>query len=153
MGNEIDGTSMAADAVPQDLRTHLVTLHPAGVQVRVEDGETIVDALRRHGLRTRYKCRRGGCGACRATVLSGELTYAATVCQDVVDGTAASPDQACGTKCLPCRAVPRSDVDLLLDPSDDVMDVLGAVLPRAAGPTPAEGAAPGSHEGSNPCPS
>jgi ferredoxin len=153
MSTETSGTSTTAGSSPQDLPTHLVTIFPAEVQVQVRDGETIVDALRRHGLRTRYKCRRGGCGACRATVLTGELSYPKNVCQDVVDGSDAARDQECGKKCLPCRAVPRSDVDLLLDPSDDVIDVLGAVLPRAAGPTPVEGDPHGSYERSNPCPS
>lgn len=132
--------------------THLVTLSPTGVQVHVRCDETIVDALRRQGLRTRYKCRRGGCGACRATVLSGELCYPTAVCHDVVEGSPAA-DGTEAARCLPCRAVPLSDVHLLLDPSDDVVDMFGTVLPRTGGPTPAGGAAHGSHEGSNPCPS
>lgn len=110
-----------------DQPAHLVTLFPAGVQVRVRDGETIVDALRRHGLRTRYKCRRGGCGACRATVLAGELCYPTAVCQDVVEGADTGREGSDGTKCLPCRAVPRSDVHLLLDPTDGMrLDLLSA---------------------------
>lgn len=152
MSTETDRTSEAEPGA-LDSSTHLVTLSPTEVQVRVIEGETIVDALRRQGLRTRYKCRRGGCGACRATVIAGELCYPTTVCQDVVNGGSPPPDEDCTTKCLPCRAVPLSDVHLLLDPSDDVIDVLGTVLPRAGGPTPAEGTHHGSHEGSNPCPS
>jgi len=151
METEASGTSMNVRASQQDPTSHLVTIFPAGVKVLVREGETIVDALRRQGLRTRYKCRRGGCGACRATVLAGELSYPTAVCQDVVAGADLSPVEDRGTKCLPCRAVPQSDVDLMLDPSDDVIDVLGAVLPRRGEPTPAEGVARGSHEGSSPC--
>jgi ferredoxin len=148
-----DRPARAARPDVPDEPTHLVTLWPAGVQLRVRDDETIVDALRRQGLRTRYKCRRGGCGACRATIVTGELCYPTAVCQDVVDGAAVTPGREDSAKCLPCRAVPRSDVHLLLDPTDEVIDMFGTVLPRSAGPTPAEGAAHGPHEGSSPCPS
>lgn len=106
---------------------HRVTFVRSELSILVRPGETIVEALRRHGLRTRYKCRRGGCGVCRATVVSGEVTYPSGVCLDVVRGDDA-PAADGFARCLPCRAVPASDVRLLLGPEDDVVDVLATVL-------------------------
>jgi ferredoxin len=109
-----------------------VTVSPSGVSLLVRAEETIVEALRRQGYRTRYKCRRGGCGVCRAILVSGEVSYPAGVCQDVVDG-----EPSCGLPsdvghalrwCLPCRAVPETDVHIELGRADRVINVLGAVL-------------------------
>src|SRR5690606_15622077 len=69
-----------------------VTIRPDGIDLVVGERETIVDALRRQGLRTRYKCRRGGCGACRATLVEGEVAYPKAVSATVVDGPEPRPD-------------------------------------------------------------
>ena len=50
-----------------------VRILPAGVQLTVLPGESVVDAVRRHGYRIRYSCRRGGCGACKADLVEGEV--------------------------------------------------------------------------------
>lgn len=113
--------------------TFEVTLLPSGTTFLVEADETVVDGLRRHGLRTRYKCRRGGCGVCRATLVSGEITYPSGVCVAVLEedreASEAGPDQGA---CLPCRAVPVSDLVIELGPHDSVVDVLGAVASGTA---------------------
>ncbi|EME66913.1 ferredoxin [Rhodococcus ruber BKS 20-38] len=101
--------------------------------VRAE--ETIVDALRRHGLRTRYKCRRGGCGACRATLVVGEVTYPIPVSGTVVDGPRPRPDVR---NCLPCRAAPATDLVIELGPRDRIVDIfagLGTAPPNTPGNT------------------
>lgn len=132
-------------------RARRVTFSPSGITVLVEPGETVVDGLRRQGLRTRYKCRRGGCGVCRATVLSGQVTYPTFVSQDVIAGDATCSEEH--DQCLPCRAVPETDVHLLLGPKDKVIDVLGGVLPRASTTTHPSRPVVGSHERNHPCPS
>lgn len=108
--------------------TFEVTLLPSGTTFLVEADETVVDGLRRHGLRTRYKCRRGGCGVCRATLVRGEITYPSGVCAAVLEEDEPTPESGPhGGACLPCRAVPVSDLVIELGPHDSVVDVLGAV--------------------------
>jgi ferredoxin len=109
-----------------------VMIRPDGVDIVVRERETIVDALRRQGLRTRYKCRRGGCGACRAILVEGEVTYPKPVSETVVDGPHPRPDVR---NCLPCRATPVTDVVIELGPRDRIVNVLtglGATQPPTA---------------------
>lgn len=107
----------------------VVTAVPQHVQVPAEAGESVVDALRRHGWRSPYRCRRGGCGACRARLLSGHVRYP----QPVADTVLTAADQASGL-CLPCRAVPVTDVVLDLGPRP-----LRAVLASTPDPRSQEG--------------
>ena len=105
---------------------HVVTVLPDQIRIGVRAHETIVDALPRQGYRTRYKCRRGGCGACRATLVEGQIAYAAQVSAPVIDG--ADRDTAPDTqKFLPCRAIPASDVIFELGPRDRLVNVLGGL--------------------------
>lgn len=48
-----------------------IELAKSGRTVRVNEGESILDALGRAGLRMSYSCREGVCGACETAVLSG----------------------------------------------------------------------------------
>lgn len=86
---------------------------PADVSISVRAGESIVDAVRRQGYRTRYSCRRGGCGACKADLVTGEVTYRVPVADSVLSGT----ERAEG-KCLPCQAAPVGDVVIRLGAKD-----------------------------------
>lgn len=85
----------------------MVTLLPAGRTVAVASGLNIVDALRCRGIRMPYKCRRGGCGACKSQLVSGEVRYERPVSESVLSAT-----ERDGGLCLPCRAVPTTDVVL-----------------------------------------
>ena len=110
-----------------------VTLSPGNITIFARPGETVVDALRRQGYRSRYKCRRGGCGVCRATLLAGEITYPAGVCEQVLSGNSQPTDHsACPRPCLPCRAIPETDVHIELGPTDRVTHVLAAMFPSTA---------------------
>lgn len=100
---------------------HTVTIRPDGISIVVLKRETIVDALRRQGLRTRYKCRRGGCGACRATLVEGRVGYPTPVSDTVVNGPAPQPETR---SCLPCRATPLTDTIIQLGPHDRIVNVL-----------------------------
>jgi NAD(P)H-flavin reductase/ferredoxin len=50
-----------------------VRLEPFGAEVDCSDGETVLGAALRSGYYLRYGCRHGGCGTCRALVVSGEV--------------------------------------------------------------------------------
>ncbi|GIJ51973.1 hypothetical protein Val02_88590 [Virgisporangium aliadipatigenens] len=83
----------------------IITVHPAAVRVVAPPGRTIVESLRLAGWRSRYACRRGGCGTCKAPLLRGRVTYEQPLAESVL--TAA--ERSAGL-CLPCRAVPVDDI-------------------------------------------
>jgi CDP-4-dehydro-6-deoxyglucose reductase len=93
---------------------------PADVRLVVRAGESVVDAVRRQGYRTRYSCRRGGCGACKADLVEGEVDYPDTVAESVLSAT----ERAAG-KCLPCRAHPVGDVVIRLAGRDRLRRLFG----------------------------
>jgi ferredoxin len=82
-----------------------VRVVPAGVRARTSDDETVVDGLRRAGWRIPYKCRRGGCGVCKARLVRGEVRY-----PQPIAGSVLSETEVADGLCLPCRAVPATDV-------------------------------------------
>jgi ferredoxin len=82
-----------------------VRILPADVLLTVLPGESVVDVVRRHGYRTRYSCRRGGCGACKADLVEGEVRYPFPIAGSVLS----EAERAAG-KCLPCRAEPVGDI-------------------------------------------
>ena len=41
----------------------------------LQAGETLLEALERTGHEVEYQCRSGYCGACRLTLLSGNVSY------------------------------------------------------------------------------
>jgi ferredoxin len=83
----------------------LVTVAPGGPAVGITPGETIVEGLRRAGWRSRYSCRRGGCGICKCRVLAGAVTYPGPVAESALSAA----ERSAGL-CLPCQAVPLGDV-------------------------------------------
>lgn len=85
--------------------SYAVTVLPSGLEATVNAGECIVDGLGRSGWRLSYKCRRGGCGACTVRLLAGTVRYD----HDLADTVLSAADIEDGA-CLPCRALPTSDV-------------------------------------------
>lgn len=80
-------------------------LLPAGVDLTAHEGEPILATIVRDGFKYRVGCRRGGCGICKADLLSGQVDYPVRVADSVLT----EQEQAAGTV-LTCRAVPRTDV-------------------------------------------
>ncbi|WP_456418241.1 CDP-6-deoxy-delta-3,4-glucoseen reductase [Thiolapillus sp.] len=81
-----------------------ITLSPSGRRFQAEAGETILDAAIRQDIGLPYGCRNGFCGACIATLLAGEIEYPQGAPDKLLDAS----DDAC----LPCQAVPVSDVEI-----------------------------------------
>jgi CDP-4-dehydro-6-deoxyglucose reductase len=79
-----------------------ITTLPADHRFSSEPGETILDAALRHGILLPYGCRDGKCGSCAATLEQGEVGYP--------DGTPPALDDREARICLPCKAVPESDL-------------------------------------------
>lgn len=82
-----------------------VTVHPDGTSVGVREGEYLLAALNRSGYGYRTGCRRGGCGICKADLISGSVSYPVTVAHEVL-----TPEERESGTCLTCRAVPQDDV-------------------------------------------
>ncbi|WP_370184997.1 2Fe-2S iron-sulfur cluster-binding protein [Rhodococcus wratislaviensis] len=125
------GRVISADSADGE---HVVTVLPSRIRITVQANETIVDALRRNGYRTRYKCRRGGCGACRATLIDGDIVYVTQVSPPVID---AGNSTVRSQKCLPCRATPTSDATIELGPRDRIVDVVPGLRRTACDPADA----------------
>jgi CDP-4-dehydro-6-deoxyglucose reductase len=105
---------MADDARPE------VTIMPDGVKVTVAEGETLLRALARAGLRYRVGCKRGGCGICKVQLLAGEVTYERPIAPQVL-----SDDERVEGICLSCRAVPLTNIVIELQEGDKLRRVLG----------------------------
>ncbi len=95
-----------------------VTIQPSGRRFRVETGETVLDAAIRQDVGLPYGCRNGFCGACLATLVEGVVEYP----EGEPDKLMEAPENAC----LPCQAVPRSDLVL----EADAVQTPEAIAPR-----------------------
>ncbi len=56
-----------ADAV------HVVRFEPVGVEMEVEEGETVLDAAFRQGIALMHGCKEGQCSACKSLLVEGEI--------------------------------------------------------------------------------
>lgn len=99
-----------------------VRILPDDVTLAVLPGESIVEAVRRNGLRTRYLCRRGGCGACKADLVDGAVAYTCAIA-----GTVLSDAEVTDGKCLPCRARPVGEATIRLSEKDCLRAVFGSI--------------------------
>jgi ferredoxin len=86
----------------------VLTVQP-GVTVELWPGETVLEGLYRHGYAYRIGCRRGGCGICKADLLTGAVLYPKTVAPSVLTDA-----ERTGGICLTCRAVPAGDITIAL---------------------------------------
>ncbi|MBJ8347074.1 2Fe-2S iron-sulfur cluster-binding protein [Antrihabitans sp. YC2-6] len=103
-----------------------VRILPANVRFSVEPGESIVDAVRRIGYRTRYCCRRGGCGACKADLVAGTVHYSVPIAESVL-----SVAERREGKCLPCRAHPVGEIVIRLAERDRLRRTFGFINPAS----------------------
>jgi NAD(P)H-flavin reductase/ferredoxin len=83
-----------------------LTLHPSERELLARPGETILEAGLRAGLPMPYECRNGGCGACKGTVLYGQIE------QGAYQKSALTDDERALGKTLFCCATPLSDLEL-----------------------------------------
>ena len=96
-----------------------VTVLPDHVRIPAGEGETVLAALGRAGLRYRIGCRRGGCGICKLQLAGGEVRYERPIADTVL-----SDDERVEGICLSCRAVPITNVLVELQEGDKLRRVL-----------------------------
>ncbi|WP_037056344.1 2Fe-2S iron-sulfur cluster-binding protein [Pseudonocardia asaccharolytica] len=101
-----------------------MTVLPDGVSVDAEDGETVLRALSRAGLRYRVGCRRGGCGICKVRLVLGEVAYERPIATTVL-----SDEERIEGICLSCRAIPITSIAIELQEGDRLRKVLGFAFP------------------------
>ena len=51
---------------------HNVRFEPLGVEMEIEEGETVLDAAFRQGISLMHGCKEGQCGSCKAKLLDGD---------------------------------------------------------------------------------
>ena len=56
-----------------DAQVHKVRLEPVGVEMDVEEGETVLEAAFRQGIALMHGCKEGQCGSCKSRLISGDI--------------------------------------------------------------------------------
>ncbi len=52
---------------------HTVRLEPVGIEMDVEEGETVLDAAFRQGIALMHGCKEGQCSSCKSKLLDGDI--------------------------------------------------------------------------------
>ncbi|MCW6508861.1 NADH:ubiquinone reductase (Na(+)-transporting) subunit F [Lichenifustis flavocetrariae] len=52
---------------------HMVRFEPVGLEMEVEEGETVLDAAFRQGISLPHGCKEGQCGSCKAKISEGDF--------------------------------------------------------------------------------
>lgn len=87
---------------------HKVRLEPVGVELEVEEGETVLDAAFRQGVALPHGCKEGQCSACKCILNEGDvemLKYSTFALSD--------PEKESGQVLL-CRTLVYSDIEVEL---------------------------------------
>jgi len=50
-----------------------VRLEPVGIEMQVEESETVLDAAFRQGIALMHGCKEGQCGSCKAVLTEGDI--------------------------------------------------------------------------------
>jgi len=107
---------MTNQALQKSPAIHTVRLEPVGVEMEVEEGETILDAAFRQGVSLMHGCKEGQCSACKCRLIEGDvemLKYSTFALSD--------PERD-GGHILLCRTLAYSDVEVeLLNYDEDLL--------------------------------
>ena len=95
---------------------HTVRFEPVGIEMEVDEGETVLDAAFRQGISLMHGCKEGQCGSCKSKLIDGDaelLKYS----------TFALPDYESETgHVLLCRLHAFSDISVeLLNYDEDLL--------------------------------
>ena len=88
--------------------SYSVRLEPIGVDMQVEDDETVLQAAFRQGITLMHGCKEGQCSACKSVLLDGDAEHG-----DFSTFALSESEQAEG-KVLLCRLYPSSDLEIEL---------------------------------------
>jgi propane monooxygenase reductase subunit len=115
-------------------KTHTVRFQPVGIEIDVDEDETILHAAFRQGIMLMHGCKEGQCSACKSFLLDGEVDLDRY-------STFALPDfeEQEGWTLL-CRAHPYSDLEVELINYDE--EIIRSGLPIKTVSTRVETVAP-----------
>src|SRR3954449_2864813 len=104
-------------------KTHTVRFQPVGIEIEVDEDETVLHAAFRQGIMLMHGCKEGQCSACKSFLLDGDVdldrysTFALPEFEEQEGWT------------LLCRAPPYSDLEVELINYDEEA-LHGAPPPR-----------------------
>jgi propane monooxygenase reductase subunit len=105
---------------------HIARLEPVGIELEVDEDETILDAAFRQGIMLMHGCKEGQCAACKSFLLDGEVDLDRY-------STFALPDfEESEGYTLLCRAHALSDVEIELINYDEEIIRSGVPIVEAA---------------------
>src|SRR6202795_1136666 len=99
-----------------DAQVHKVRFEPVGIEMEVEEGETVLNAAFRQGISLMHGCKEGQCGSCKSKLIDGDIEM-------LKYSTFALPDYESETgHVLLCRTHAYSDVSFeLLNYDEDLL--------------------------------
>lgn len=97
-------------------QTHTVRFEPVGVEMEVDEGETVLDAAFRQGISVQHGCKEGQCSSCKSRLVEGDVEM-------LKYSTFALPDYERDTDhILLCRTLAYSDITVeLLNYDEDLI--------------------------------
>jgi propane monooxygenase reductase subunit len=95
---------------------HTVRLEPVGIEMEIEEGETVLNAAFRQGVSLMHGCKEGQCGSCKSRLIEGDVEL-------LKYSTFALPDYERETEhILLCRTHVFSDISVeLLNYDEDLL--------------------------------
>ena len=98
------------------VQVHKVRFEPVGIEMEVEEGETVLDAAFRQGISLMHGCKEGQCGSCKSKLIDGDIEL-------LKYSTFALPDYESETShILLCRTHAYSDISVeLLNYDEDLL--------------------------------
>ena len=117
---------------------HIARLEPVGIELEVDEDETILDAAFRQGIMLMHGCKEGQCAACKSFLLDGEVDLDRY-------STFALPDfeEAEGYTLL-CRAHALTDVEIELINFDE--EIIRSGVPIVEATAEVEAVEPLTHD-------
>jgi propane monooxygenase reductase subunit len=108
--------SVGTGGAMADVQVHKVRFEPVGIEMEVEEGETVLDAAFRQGISVMHGCKEGQCGSCKSKLIEGDIEL-------LKYSTFALPDYESETgHVLLCRTHAYSDVSFeLLNFDEDML--------------------------------
>jgi propane monooxygenase reductase subunit len=109
-------TMIAKAEMMTQAQVHKVRFEPVGIEMEVEEGETVLDAAFRQGIALMHGCKEGQCGSCKSRLIDGDIEL-------LKYSTFALPDYEHETDhILLCRTHAYSDVSIeLLNYDEDLL--------------------------------
>jgi propane monooxygenase reductase subunit len=98
------------------ITTHKVRFEPVGIEMEVEEGETVLDAAFRQGISVMHGCKEGQCSSCKSKLIDGDIEL-------LKYSTFALPDYERDTgHILLCKTHAYSDLEIeLLNYDEDLL--------------------------------